>query len=84
MVLVPYVGKYFGRKVAYWGESITTSTTTAPAAAMNTIEFGLEGRRGGGVEREMDKDDLSSTASERGEREANVSHARTKQAGRNT
>ena len=22
MVLVPYAGKYFGRKVAYWGESV--------------------------------------------------------------
>ena len=23
MVVVPYVGKYFGRKCAYWGESVT-------------------------------------------------------------
>jgi hypothetical protein len=23
MVVVPYVGKYFGRKCAYWGESAT-------------------------------------------------------------
>ena len=25
MVLVPYLGKYFGRKAAYWGKSTTTT-----------------------------------------------------------
>ena len=27
MVVVPYVGKYFGRKCAYWGESPTNEWT---------------------------------------------------------
>ena len=28
MVLIPYMGKYFGRKAAYWGESSSSSFTT--------------------------------------------------------
>lgn len=33
MVVVPYAGKYFGRRVAYWGEC---------------LRFGFWGGRGGG------------------------------------
>lgn len=31
MVLVPYIGKYFGRKAAYWGECRLTSSEVAMA-----------------------------------------------------
>lgn len=31
MVIVPYVGKYFGRKFAYWGSSIPTRASTFPS-----------------------------------------------------
>ncbi|GAB7349958.1 hypothetical protein MBLNU459_g0651t2 [Dothideomycetes sp. NU459] len=33
MVLVPYLGKYFGRKAAYYGESTPAHATAAAAAA---------------------------------------------------
>jgi hypothetical protein len=33
MVLVPYVGKYFGRKAAYWGECFEQGAGHAPRLA---------------------------------------------------
>lgn len=45
MVLVPFVGKYLGRKCAYWSEFFSTSTSTSTSISSST---GNESGGGGG------------------------------------
>lgn len=43
MVLVPYAGKYFGRRAAYWGESIRSPC--AMFHSTETVEVGMKGKK---------------------------------------
>ena len=41
MVLVPYVGKYFGRKCAYWGKSSLQSGLSETEGTMHRLRHGF-------------------------------------------
>ena len=40
MVIVPVIGKYFGRKCAYWGKSIYISLEDIPREYTNKLQAG--------------------------------------------
>ncbi len=41
MVLVPYLGKYFGRKCAYWGVLISGLEAVARSVSLTSSQVGL-------------------------------------------
>lgn len=46
MVIVPYLGKYFGRKCAYWGEWVTRGERDRGCAVADVLILCLMGRLG--------------------------------------